>query len=67
MITLTINGREVKINDNVSLGDYIDSLDLKRGRVVIERNKEIVDREDWERIILKKDDVVEIVEFVGGG
>jgi hypothetical protein len=35
--------------------------------LAIELNKEVIRRADWQQIILKEGDRVEIVHFVGGG
>ena len=39
--------------------------DLKR--IAVELNGDIVPKATYSQVILKKDDVVEIVSFVGGG
>jgi sulfur carrier protein len=35
--------------------------------IAVEYNEEIISKEQYERIILKEGDVLEIVRFMGGG
>jgi thiamine biosynthesis protein ThiS len=45
----------------------LESLDLHPGLVVVERNKEILDREEYENVRVEAGDMLELVHFVGGG
>ena len=36
-------------------------------RVVVERNLDIVPRDELEKVVLEDEDVVEVLRFVGGG
>ena len=46
---------------------YLDACDYEPGTFVVECNEEIVHKEDYEGHVLKDGDVVEIVQFMGGG
>ena len=61
-----VNGelREVEIS---TLGDLITKLDLPAARIAIELNREVVRRSEWDSTMLKDEDRIEIVHFVGGG
>jgi thiamine biosynthesis protein ThiS len=61
-----VNGelREVEIS---TLADLIAELDLPVARIAIELNREVVRRSDWGSTMLKDEDRIEIVHFVGGG
>jgi len=61
-----VNGelREVKIS---TLAELITELDLPVARIAIELNREVVRRSDWDSTMLKDEDRIEIVHFVGGG
>ena len=67
MMEIQINGQRRPVDDGVSLAVLVDSLGLARDRVAVERNREIVRRQDWEQVCLAPDDRLEIVHFVGGG
>jgi len=40
---------------------------MKPDRVAIERNRDIVPRDQWDAVSLQEGDRLEIVHFVGGG
>ena len=64
---ITLNGEPYAVNGDGRLVALIESLKLKRGRVAVEINREIVPKANWDQIVLAAGDVVEIVNFVGGG
>ena len=66
-MTLRINGEERDVADGVSLTALLESLQIRPGRVVVERNKAIVPRDSYGATILTDGDLLEIVHFVGGG
>ncbi|HYM50723.1 MAG TPA: sulfur carrier protein ThiS [Candidatus Limnocylindrales bacterium] len=66
-VTVTLNGKRRDVEDGVSLLDLLGQLDIQPGRVVIEHNREIRRREDFDRTHLHEGDEVELVYFVGGG
>jgi len=61
-----VNGalREVEIS---TLAELITELDLPVARIAIELNRDVVRRSDWGSTMLKDEDRIEIVHFVGGG
>jgi len=62
-----VNGDEKEFDPETSLADLITQLDLPVPRIAIELNREVVRRSDWDSTMLKDDDRIEIVHFVGGG
>jgi thiamine biosynthesis protein ThiS len=67
MLTVTVNGEKRQVQNGAMVADLLDELDLGKRRVAVERNREIVKREQYEQIELSDGDVLEIIEFVGGG
>ena len=61
-----VNG-ELREVDAASLAELIAYLDLPVARIAIELNREVVRRSEWDRKMLKDEDRIEIVHFVGGG
>jgi thiamine biosynthesis protein ThiS len=45
----------------------LDRLAFRYDRVAVERNREIVPRDQWAGTTLQAGDNIEIVQFVGGG
>jgi len=64
---LKINGEEKEIGDGFTLIALLEDLKIRPARVVVERNREIVPREDYGTTLLTDGDTLEIVHFVGGG
>ena len=64
---IKINGEEKQIADGVSINALLESLQIRPGRVVVERNREIVPRDSFGATMLVEGDALEIVHFVGGG
>ena len=66
-IEIKLNGKLKTIKQNTKLSILIDFLKIPIKKVAIELNEKIVDKKKLNKIILKKNDKVEIVHFIGGG
>lgn len=66
-ITVTVNGKEREIPAGWTVTALLESLDLHPGLVVVERNREILDRDGYGQVEVEAGDVLELVHFVGGG
>ena len=66
-IKIKVNGKVKLIKNNTKLSNLIKFLKIPVKKVAIELNQEIVDKKKLEKIILKKNDEIEIVHFIGGG
>ena len=64
---LTLNGKQESIDRPLSLDALVAAKGLCPDKVVVEHNFSIVSKEDWPTIMLKDQDMIEIVSFVGGG
>jgi thiamine biosynthesis protein ThiS len=62
-----INGESRELSGEVSLAELIEQLDLPAARIAVEVNRDVVRRGDWGSTVLRDEDRVEIVHFVGGG
>ena len=67
MIRVYINGDSTELTGTPSLAELITQLELPEARIAVELNREVVRRKHWSSTILKEDDRIEIVHFVGGG
>lgn len=66
-MTLTINGEAREISDGLTLAGFLASRDLRAQMVVVERNGEIVPREEYAHTDLQTGDALEIVQMMAGG
>jgi len=61
-----VNG-ELRDVEATSLAELVTHLDLPVARIAIELNREVVRRSEWGSTMLRDEDLIEIVHFVGGG
>jgi thiamine biosynthesis protein ThiS len=66
-LNLTINGELRQYSTPITIAGLMQQLALSSRKVAIERNREIVPRSLHETTLLGEGDVIEIVEFIGGG
>ncbi len=65
---LTVNGKEMHIENISTVQELLSSLEINPGRIVVERNEsEIISRSDFATVRLQDGDRLEILNFVGGG
>lgn len=64
---IRINGEERTVEEGLTVAGLLRSLDLNPGLVVVERNREILDRERYDEVDVRAGDRLELVHFVGGG
>ena len=64
---IQLNGDPYEINDGINLNELLNKLKIKRNKVAIEVNGEIIEKNNYPNLTLNKDDKVEIVHFIGGG
>jgi thiamine biosynthesis protein ThiS len=66
-IQIRVNGKVKSIPAKFSISDLVKNLNIPIKKVAIEHNQEIIDKKKINGIILKKNDKIEIVHFIGGG
>ena len=64
---IVVNGDERSVAEGTTIAGLLASLELEPGAVVVERNREIVPRDEVDEVTLEEGDRLEIVRFVGGG
>ena len=64
---LTLNGKQESIDKPLSLEALVTARGLCPDKIVVEHNFSIISKEDWPKITLKDQDILEIISFVGGG
>jgi len=66
-LRIQVNGEPREVDENISLPQLFAILNLKPEQIAVELNHDVVRRAQWEGTLLKAEDRVEIVHFVGGG
>ena len=62
-----VNGDNREIEEGSTVSDLLGELKLRADQVAVEINLKILDRKEFDGIILQEDDHVEILSFIGGG
>lgn len=65
-IALRINGQEEQLQE-CTIEGLVTVKGLVAASLVVEHNGRIVKQADWRAVMLKQDDVLELLNFVGGG
>jgi sulfur carrier protein len=66
-LRIIVNGKEDFAEDGTTIADLIAVKGFNPKTIIIEYNYELVLSESWNGILLKEDDRLEILRFVGGG
>ncbi len=64
---IQLNGDPYEINGQTNLNELLNKLKIQKNKVAIEVNGEIIQKDKYQNLVLRKDDKVEIVHFIGGG
>ena len=66
-IAVRLNGRERQVAGGQTVRELLASLELTPELVVVERNREILERDRYGDVVVQDGDTLELVHFVGGG
>ena len=61
------SGKEIHLEAPITVQAFLLEQGYQPERVAVERNGQIVRRADFDKELLREEDTVEIVHFVGGG
>ncbi|MGL5314036.1 MAG: sulfur carrier protein ThiS [Peptostreptococcaceae bacterium] len=64
---MIVNGKEMEKDNLTNLSSLLEKLNIKEDRVVVELNKNIIDKSQFSTTNLEHSDILEIIAFVGGG
>ncbi|HEX7118062.1 MAG TPA: sulfur carrier protein ThiS [Longimicrobiales bacterium] len=66
-IEITLNGESKQVAAGRTVAGLLVDLGLHPGLVVVEHNREILDRARYDQAEVRAGDTLELVHFVGGG
>jgi len=66
-MNITINGNDHTIEQIKTIEDMLTQLGLGEKLVIVEQNRQIIDRMAYDQTVVRDNDTFEIVHFVGGG
>jgi sulfur carrier protein len=64
---IIVNSKELEVKENISVYQLLDDLQIKDKAMAVAVDMNIVKKEDWKNYTLKSKNVIEILQFVGGG
>jgi thiazole synthase len=67
LIRVTLNGKERRVPAGLTVTGLLEALELNPALVVVERNREILNRSRYSDVGVEEGDELELVHFVGGG
>ena len=65
--SIILNGESYPVSGDTRLTELLERLKMRRGRVAVEINREIVPKANYDDTVVRVGDQVEIINFVGGG
>ena len=66
-ITVILNGKKEEIKDGTSLSDLLAAKNIRPDVVTIELNENILEKLKYNETLLKQNDKIELVYYMGGG
>ncbi len=66
-IKIRLNGKLKLVNEKTIVLKLMKNLKIPLKKVAIELNQEIIDKKKLNKVILKNNDKIEVVHFIGGG
>ena len=67
MIEIQLNGKPYSLSEGVNIDSLLEELSILKDKVAIELNRKVLHKENYTKTVLKNNDQVEIVTFIGGG
>lgn len=64
---ITINGCATPQAENMTISEYLQKEGFNPFQIAVELNERILDKEEYQTTVIKENDVIEIVHFMGGG
>ena len=67
MAKIQLNGKKITIKGKITVFDILKKYKLDKKKVAIELNGSIIISQLYKKKIIKNNDKIEIVHFIGGG
>tara|TARA_B100001057_G_scaffold203645_1_gene204379 strand:+ start:1084 stop:1302 length:219 start_codon:yes stop_codon:yes gene_type:complete len=66
-IKINLNGKQLSLYNGSTVYNVIKKIKAQPKKIAIELNKQIINKKNIDKIVLKNKDSLEIVHFIGGG
>lgn len=64
---IVLNGQKTEIKEGMTIAALLEEKQFRINLVAVEYNGQIIKKNRYDTIVIKDDDVLEIVSFMGGG
>ncbi|MFA5795288.1 MAG: sulfur carrier protein ThiS [Candidatus Brocadiia bacterium] len=64
---ITVNGEKKELAEGLTVRGLLEKSGIVTNQVAVEVNLQIIPKTDFDKYVIKQDDKVEIISFVGGG
>ena len=66
-IKITLNGEEFNLDNDKTVFDLVNELNLDLRKIAVELNYQIIQIDNFSDLKINEGDTIEIVHFIGGG
>lgn len=64
---MKVNGEKFDFREGMTVSDLVAEMGFSEAMVAVELNLDIMPRDSFSSTVLKENDCIEVVRFVGGG
>lgn len=64
---MKVNGEKIEFREGMTVSELVAEMGFSEAMVAVELNLDILPRDSFSSTVLKENDCIEVVRFVGGG
>ena len=64
---MKVNGEKIEFSEGMTVSELVAEMGFSEAMVAVELNLDILPRDSFSSTVLKENDCIEVVRFVGGG
>ena len=64
---MKVNGEKIEFREGITVSELVAEMGFSEAMVAVELNLDILPRDSFSSTVLKENDCIEVVRFVGGG
>jgi sulfur carrier protein len=66
-ISIQLNGKQQAFDRQTDIASLLDMLNVPHDSVIVEHNRNVLHRADFEHTVINDGDKIELIRIVGGG
>ena len=64
---MKLNGEKIEFREGITVSELVAEMGFSEAMVAVELNLDILPRDSFSSTVLKENDCIEVVRFIGGG